>query len=115
MTGSLDFLRSFDAMALPALADAGLADTGTYRSPDGDSTPVGYFFDHVTLADLGDAGTRAMVRERQIGLQLSEVTPVENGLVIGDDGRRWRLVAPTGESDDNLSWWFVAPARGDGA
>ncbi len=36
-------------------------------------------------------------------------------LTIGDDGRTWRLVSPTGEVDDSLSWWFVAPVRSDGA
>ena len=35
--------------------------------------------------------------------------------LIGDDGRTWRLVAPTGEVDDSMSWWFVAPVRSEGA
>lgn len=108
-------LQALDADILSAFAAAGMGDSGTYRSPDGDETPVSYLFDDVQFADVGEAGARAMVRERKIGLMLSEVTPVENGRVIGDDGRTWRLVAPTSESDDSMSWWFVAPVRSDGA
>lgn len=108
-------LRALDADILSAFAAAGMADTGSYVSPDGDETPVSYLFDDTQFADVGEAGARVMVRERQIGLMLSEVTPVENGRVIGDDGRTWRLVAPTSESDDSMSWWFVAPMRSDGA
>lgn len=108
-------LRALDADILSAFAAAGMADTGTYRAPDGDETAISYMFDDVQFADVGEAGTRAMIRERQIGLMLAEVTPVENGRVIGDDGRTWRLVAPTGEADDSMSWWFVAPMRSDGA
>ena len=97
------------------LADNGMADTGTYRSPDGDDTAITYLFDDTQFADVGETGARVLVRERQIGLMLGEVTPVENGRVIGDDGRTWRLVAPTGEVDDSMSWWFVAPVRSEGA
>lgn len=108
-------LRALDADILSAFAAAGMGDTGTYRSPDGDETPVSYLFDYVQLTDVGDAGARSMLPERQIGLMLSEVTPVENAMVIGADGRTWRLVATTSESDDSMSWWFVAPMRSDGA
>lgn len=107
-----DWQRQFDALALPSFARIGVGDTGTYRSPDGDDTPITYLFDDVQFADVGEAGTRSLVRPRQIGLMLGEVTPVENGRVIGDDGRTWRLVSPTDEADDSMSWWFVAPDRG---
>jgi len=105
--------QEFDAACMADLADNGMADAGTYRSPDGDDTPITYLFDDTQFADVGDAGTRVLIRERQIGLMLSEVTPVENGRVIGDDGRTWRLVSATGEVDDSMSWWFVAPVRSD--
>lgn len=104
----------FDAACMADLADNGMADTGKYRSPDGEETPgITYLFDDVQFADVGEAGARVLVRERQIGLMLGEVTPVENGRVIGDDGRTWRLVSQTGEVDDSMTWWFVAPYRGE--
>lgn len=106
-------LQEFDAACLSAFADAGMADTGTYRSPDGDDTAITYLYDDTQFAGVGETGARVLVRERQIGLMLGEVTPVENGRVIGDDGRTWRLVSPTGEIDDSMSWWFVAPIRSD--
>ena len=105
----------FDAACMADLADNGMADTGTYRSPDGDETAITYLYDDTQFADVGETGARVLVRERQIGLMLGEVTPVENGRVVGDDGRTWRLVAPTGEVDDSMSWWFVAPVRSEGA
>jgi len=103
----------FDAACLADFAGNGMADTGTYRSPDGDETAITYLFDDVQFADVGETGARVLVRERQIGLMLGEVAPVENGRVIGDDGRTWRLVAATGEVDDSMSWWFVAPVRSE--
>ena len=108
-----DWQRQFDALALPSFARIGVGDTGTYRSPDGDDTTITYLFDDTQFQDVGETGARVLVRERQIGLMLGEVAPVENGRVIGDDGRTWRLVAPTGEVDDSMSWWFVAPVRSD--
>ena len=108
-----DWQRQFDALALSSFARIGVGDTGTYRTPDGDETPITYLFDDVQFADVGEAGARVLVRERQIGLMLGEVTPVENGRVIGDDGRTWRLVSQTGEIDDSMTWWFVAPYRGE--
>jgi hypothetical protein len=108
--------QEFDAACMADFADNGMADTGDYVSPDGDATEdITYFYDDTQFQDVGESGARMLVRERQIGLMLSEVTPVENGRVIGDDGRTWRLVAPTGEVDDSMSWWFVAPVRSDGA
>lgn len=108
-----DWMRAFDRSAFSAFAGVGISDTGTYRSPDGDDTAITYVYDESQMVDVGD-GTPAYIRDRQIGLQLAEVSPEANGLVIGDDGRTWRLVAPTGERDDSLSYWTVAPVRDGG-
>ena len=109
--------RQFVALALPAFAGIGLGDTGTYRSPDGVETAITYLFDEEQMIDSGDSasGVAAFVRSRQIGVMAATVTVEANGLVIGDDGRTWRLTQWTGERDDSMQWWACAPVRGDGA
>ena len=117
MSGIRAWQRQFDALALPAFANIGLGDTGTYRSPDGVETPITYYYDEEQMIDAGspESGVAAFVRSRQIGIMAATVTVEANGIVIGDDGRSWRLTKPTGERDDSMQWWACAPVRGDGA
>jgi hypothetical protein len=107
-------LRAIDADIFGAFAAAGMADTGSYVSPDGEVTDgITYTYDDVSLIDSGEGGVRAVGRQREITLQLSEVSPVERGVVIGDDGSSWRLVGLI-EDDQSMSRWAVAPVRGEG-
>lgn len=117
MAGIRAWQRQFDAMAFPAFAGVGLGDTGTYRSPDGVETSITYLYDEEQMIDAGspESGVAAFVRSRQIGIMAATVTVEANGLVIGDDGRTWRLTKWTGERDDSMQWWACAPVRGDGA
>lgn len=110
-------LRALDADMVAAFADCGMADTGTYRSPDGVETSITYLFDEEQMIDAGspESGVAAFVRARQIGIEAASVTVEANGLVIGDDGRSWRLTQWTGERDDSMQWWACAPVRSDGA
>lgn len=111
---------AFDARFVAACIAAGTVMdgyAGIYRTPDGDETPINYLFDEERMIDSGspEAGVSAYVRSRQIGLQLAEVAPAAGGVVVGSDGRRWRLTQLTGERDDSMQWWACAPVRGDGA
>ena len=62
------------------------------------------------MIDAGspESGVAAFVRSRQIGIEAATVTVEANGLVIGDDGRSWRLTKWTGERDDSMQWWACA-------
>lgn len=111
-------LRQLDAEAFAAFAGAGMGDSGTYRSPDGDTVAITYLYDDQPLIESGEAGTRLAGRSREITLLLQEfedagLEPAQGGLVIGDDGRRWRL-GPMVDADDSAVRFAVSLALGDG-
>lgn len=106
-------IRELDSLAFADFLAEGLADSGTYTSPDGVETDITYLLDHQQPID-GEFGGRTFGRQREITLQLAQVTPEEGGIIDGDDGTRWILQSLIDE-DESTSRWVVAPKRSEGA
>lgn len=106
-------IRELDSLAFADFLADGLADSGTYTSPDGGGVEITYLLDHQQPIEA-EFGGRTFGRQREITLQLAQVTPEEGGIIDGDDGTRWVLQSPI-EEDESTARWVVCPKRSDGA
>lgn len=104
------FLADLDADLHIALADAGMADTGTYTAPGAARIDGVRMYVDKGVQDMGTSTTQRGPRVLVTLLRADVATPVRNA-VVELDGERWRLVSPTENVDDGVAEWVVEAAN----
>ena len=101
------FLADLDADLHIALADAGMADTGTYTAPASGALPVSCraYVDN-NLARLGEYG-ETYGATAIITLLRADVAAPAAGGVVSVDGSSYTLRQPL-DADDGISVWIAA-------
>lgn len=100
-----DFLREFDAAAIGAFLDGGMADDATYTPPGGGAgVPCQVLVDR-DVEDFGEDDAPVSLRRTRIAFQRAEVEPVAMGQVVV--GAETFTLAKRTRYDESLSAWWV--------
>lgn len=99
------FLRDFDAAAVGAFLDAGIADDATYIAPGGGAGVACHVLVDRNVEDFGEDDAPVSLRRTRITFQRAQVEPVPMGQVA--IGAEIFTLAKRTRYDESLSAWWV--------